>query len=277
MTQFYDLHCHSTASDGALSPTDLVKRAVENGVATLALTDHDTTAGLFEAQTCANSAGINLINGIEISAQWEKLGIHIVGLNINPENDALRNVITQLHIMRMERAEKISQKLAKKGIPNALESIQKVATNEMITRVHFANFLVSHAHVSTISEAFDRYLGDGKVAYVSTIWTPLETAIQAICGAGGVAVLAHPLRYKLTATRMRKLLSTFKNAGGQAIEVVTGRYNPDEMRVLANYAEQFELAGSVGSDFHSPTNQWLELGRLADLPENVKPVWELWQ
>ena len=277
MTQLYDLHCHSTASDGTLSPTDLVKRAAENGVTTLAVTDHDTTLGLVEAQTCANSLGIHLINGIEISAQWEKLGIHIVGLNIQPENDALQNIISQLHDMRTERAEKISQKLAKKGIPNALESVQKVASNEMITRVHFANFLVSQAHVSSVSEAFDRYLGDGKVAYVSTVWTPLETAVQAIRTAGGIAVLAHPLRYKLTATRLKKLLSLFKNAGGQGMEVVTGRYNPDEMRVLANHALQFELAGSVGSDFHSPTNQWLELGKLAPLPEKVKPVWELWE
>lgn len=277
MIQLYDLHCHSTASDGALSPTDLIKRAVDNGVTTLALTDHDTTIGLLEAQNSANSLGLTLINGIEISAQWEKLGIHIVGLNISPEHETLQEIIMQLHVMRTERAEKISQKLAKKGILNALESVQKVAANEMITRVHFANFLVSQAHVATVSEAFDRYLGDGKVAYVSTIWTPLETAVQAIHAAGGVAVLAHPLRYKLTATRMKKLLSAFKEAGGKGMEVVTGRYNPDEMRVLANFATQFDLAGSVGSDFHSPENQWLELGRLAPLPEKVKPVWELWQ
>lgn len=276
MSQLYDLHCHSTASDGALSPTDLIKRATNNGVTTLALTDHDTTAGLLEAQNSANNVGLTLINGIEISAQWEKLGIHIVGLNISPEHEALQRIITQLHEMRTERAEKISQKLAKKGILNALESVQKVAVNEMITRVHFANFLVSQAHVATISEAFERYLGDGKVAYVSTTWTPLEIAVQAIQAAGGVAVLAHPLRYKLTATRMKKLLSVFKNAGGQGMEVVTGRYNPDEMRILANFATQFEFAGSVGSDFHSPENQWLELGRLAPLPEKVKPVWELW-
>lgn len=276
MTQLYDLHCHSTASDGALSPTDLVKRAAENHVTTLALTDHDTTKGLWEARTSANLLDINLINGIEISSQWEKLGVHIVGLNINPENESLQNIITQLHIMRTERAEKISQKLAKKGIPNALENVQKMATNDMITRVHFANFLVAQAYVSSISEAFDRYLGDGKAAYVSTIWTPLEIAVQTIYAAGGIAVLAHPLRYKLTATRMKKLLNTFKDVGGQAIEVVTGRYNPDEMRVLANYATQFNFAGSVGSDFHNPINPWLELGKLAPLPEKIKPVWELW-
>ena len=277
MTQIYDLHCHSTASDGALSPTELLNRAAENAVTTFALTDHDTTAGLAEAKNCANELNINFINGIELSAQWEKIGVHIVGLNIEPQHDALQKVIAELHIMRIERAEKIAQKLAKKGIPDALEFVQKSVTNETITRVHFANFLVSQAYVSTVSEAFDRYLGDGKSAYVSTTWTPLENAIQAIREAGGIPIVAHPLRYKLTATRMKKLLGAFKNAGGLAIEVVTGRYNPDEMRILSNYANQFELAASVGSDFHSPENVWIELGRVAPLPNNVKPVWELWQ
>ncbi len=277
MTQIYDLHCHSTASDGALSPTELLNRAAENAVTTFALTDHDTTAGLAEAKNRADELNINFINGIELSAQWEKIGVHIVGLNIEPQHDALQKVIAELHIMRIERAEKIAQKLAKKGIPDALAFVQKTVTNETITRVHFANFLVSQAYVSTISEAFDRYLGDGKSAYVSTTWTPLENAIQAIRDAGGIPIVAHPLRYKLTATRMKKLLGAFKNAGGLAIEVVTGRYNPDEMRILSNYANQFELAASVGSDFHSPENVWIELGRVAPLPNNVKPVWELWQ
>ena len=277
MTQIYDLHCHSTASDGALSPTELLNRAAENAVTTFALTDHDTTAGLAEAKNRADELNINFINGIELSAQWEKIGVHIVGLNIEPQHDALQKVIAELHIMRIERAEKIAQKLAKKGIPDALAFVQKTVTNETITRVHFANFLVSQAYVSTISVAFDRYLGDGKSAYVSTTWTPLENAIQAIRDAGGIPIVAHPLRYKLTATRMKKLLGAFKNAGGLAIEVVTGRYNPDEMRILSNYANQFELAASVGSDFHSPENVWIELGRVAPLPNNVKPVWELWQ
>lgn len=277
MTQLYDLHCHSNASDGSLSPSDVVRRAAENGVTTLALTDHDTTSGLDEAQRCAKELSVNFINGIEISAQWEKLSVHIVGLNIDPQHEALQNTIVQLHNMRTERAEKIAQKLAKKGIFDALSAVQKIACNEMITRVHFANFLVSQAHVSSVSEAFDRYLGDGKTAYVSTAWIPLELAVQSIIDASGIAVLAHPLRYKLTASRMKKLLGAFKNAGGQGMEVVTGRYNPDEIRVLANYATQFELAGSAGSDFHSPTNSWLELGKLAELPVTVKPVWRLWQ
>lgn len=277
MTELYDLHCHSTTSDGDLSPTELVKRAAENGVTNLALTDHDTTDGLAEAKLCATELNINLINGIEISTQWEKQCLHIVGLNIDPTHEALQKIIHEAKIMRQERAEKIALKLEKKGVSGAMDFVRNSPIEGMITRSHFAHFLVSQFHVSTLQEAFDRYLGDGKSAYVSTTWNPLESSVQAIRAAGGIPVVAHPLRYKLTATRMKKMLGAFKNAGGLGMEIVTGRYNPDEMRILANYANQFELAGSMGSDFHSPENQWIELGRLAALPASVKPVWELWQ
>jgi hypothetical protein len=275
ISQVYDLHCHSNTSDGTLSPDELVTRAAERGVTTLALTDHDSISGLEQARICAQKLGIQFINGIEISAQWEKQCLHIVGLNIDPQHESIENITLNLDKMRNERAEKISQKLAKKGIHGALEFVQKVVGDGMITRTHFANFLVAHCHADTQQQAFDRFLGDGKVAFVSTTWTPFDVAIKSIVDAGGIAVLAHPLRYKLTASRMKKLLAAFKAAGGQAMEVVTGRYNPDEIRILGNYANQFELAGSVGSDFHSPANQWIELGRLAPLPAGVKPVWEL--
>ena len=277
MTELYDLHCHSTASDGDLSPTELVKRAAENDVTNLAVTDHDTTDGLAEAKICATELNINLINGIEISTQWEKQCLHIVGLNIDPTHEDLQKIIHEAKSMRQERAEKIALKLEKKGVSGAMDFVRNSPIEGMITRSHFAHFLVSQFHVSTLQEAFDRYLGDGKSAYVSTTWNPLESSVEAIRAAGGVPVVAHPLRYKLTATRMKKMLGAFKNAGGLGMEIVTGRYNPDEMRILANYANQFELAGSMGSDFHSPENQWIELGRLAPLPASVKPVWELWQ
>jgi predicted metal-dependent phosphoesterase TrpH len=202
--------------------------------------------------------------------------LHIVGLNINPFDDVLSNLIRHLQTIRQQRAEKIAEKLAKKGIDGAYEAVQRAAGDGMITRTHFADFLVSRFHVNTHQDAFDRYLGEGKVAYVSTIWTPLDVCVKSIKAAGGFAVIAHPLRYKLTATRMKKLLTAFKQLGGDGIEIVTGRYNSDEIRVLATYAKQFELAGSVGSDFHDPSNQWLELGRLAPLPTTVQPIWELW-
>ena len=275
MTETYDLHSHSNASDGALSPTELVQRAHEHGVTSLALTDHDTVAGLSEAQTAATAAGIELIPGIELSTSWQNKCFHIVGLGIDPAYPPLAEATRNLQIMRSERAEKIAEKLEKKRIPGALAAVKKAAGDGMITRTHFADFLLSQFHVSTQQEAFDRYLGAGKDAYVATIWAEMELAVNWITGSGGVAVLAHPLRYKLTASWMRRLLAAFKEAGGLGIEVVTGRYNSDEIKLVAGYAKRFELAGSVGSDFHSPANQWVELGRLAPLPENITPVWEL--
>ena len=275
MTERYDLHCHSTASDGALSPSALVYRAHQQGVSVLALTDHDTTMGLSQARSCAADLGIHLINGIELSASWQNKCLHIIGLGIDPDYEPLATATAQLRTSRLERAVKIAEKLEKKRITGALVGVQKAAGDGMITRSHFANFLLSQFHVSTQQEAFDRYLGKGKPAYVSTTWAEMALAIQWITQSGGVAVLAHPLRYQLTASWMKRLLAAFKDAGGQGIEVITGRTNPDEIKLLANYASSFGLAGSVGSDFHNPVNPWLELGRLAPLPETVQPVWEL--
>ena len=275
MTEHYDLHCHSTASDGALSPSALVYRAHQQGVSVLALTDHDTTMGLSQARSCAADLGLCLINGIELSASWQNKCLHIIGLGIDPDYEPLATATAQLRTSRLERAVKIAEKLEKKRITGALVGVQKAAGDGMITRSHFANFLLSQFHVSTQQEAFDRYLGKGKPAYVSTTWAEMALAIQWITQSGGVAVLAHPLRYQLTASWMKRLLGAFKDAGGQGIEVITGRTNPDEIKLLANYASSFGLAGSVGSDFHNPVNPWLELGRLAPLPETVQPVWEL--
>lgn len=277
MPENYDLHCHSTASDGALSPTELVRRAHEYGVTSLALTDHDTVAGLNEAQTAASAIGVKLIPGIELSTSWQNKCFHIVGLDINPDYPPLALATHNLQIMRMERAEKIAQKLEKKNIPGALAAVKKTVGDGMITRTHFADFLVAGFHVSTSQEAFDRYLGAGKSAFVPTAWSDMELAISWITQSGGIAVLAHPLRYKLTGSWINRLLAAFKEAGGLGIEVVTGRYNNDEIQVVANYAARFGLVGSVASDFHSPENQWVELGRLAPLPKNIKPVWELFK
>ncbi len=275
MTELYDLHCHSTASDGALSPTELVQRAYQQGVTSLALTDHDTTTGLPEARLCAAATGIKLIAGIELSTNWQNKCFHIIGLGIDPDYEPLAQATRSLQSIRLERAEKIALKLEKKHIPGALEAVKKAAGDGMITRTHFADFLLSQNHVSTQQEAFDRYLAKGKPAYVSTSWAELELAVDWITGSGGIAVLAHPLRYKLTANWMKRLLTVFKDAGGQGIEVITARNNADEIRLVANYAARYDLAGSVGSDFHSAVNQWVELGRLAPLPRNIKPVWEL--
>ena len=275
MTELYDLHCHSTASDGALSPTELVQRAHQQSVAALALTDHDTTTGLIEARLCADAIGINFISGIELSTNWQNQCFHIVGLGIDPNYAPLAEATHNLQSMRLERAEQMALKLEKKRIPGAFEAVKKAAAEGMITRTHFADFLLSQNYVSTQQEAFDRYLAKGKPAYVSTPWADLKLAVSWITEAGGVAVLAHPLRYKLTANWMKRLLNEFKSAGGQGIEVITSRMNPDEIRLAADYAMRFDLVGSVGSDFHNTSNPYVELGRLAPLPDNIKPIWEL--
>jgi 3',5'-nucleoside bisphosphate phosphatase len=275
MTEKYDLHCHSNVSDGVLSPTELVQRAHEHGVTALALTDHDTTAGVVEAKEAAAQTGVKLIAGIELSASWKDKTFHIVGLGIDPDYPPLLEATRHLQVIRLERAGQIAAKLEKKRIPGAFEAVTKAAEDSMITRTHFADFLVSHFHVSSQQDAFDRYLAKGKPAYVATVWAEMELAVNWITQSGGIAVLAHPLRYRLTASWMKRLLTAFKQAGGQGIEVVTGRCNADEIKLAAKYANDFELAGSVGSDFHSPANQWVELGRLAPLPANIRPVWEL--
>lgn len=271
----YDLHCHSSFSDGALTPSEVILRAKEQGVTTLALTDHDTVAGLAEAQQAAEQQALDFIPGIELSCLWSNKTFHVLGLNIDPSNAEILTGTQQLQEIRLERAKKIADKLAKNKIPGAFAAVQVAAGVGMITRPHFANFLLENNHVSSIQNAFDRYLGQGKSAFVNTQWVEMENAIHWINSAGGVAVVAHPMRYKLTASWMRRFLSAFKEMGGQGIEVITARSNPDEIRRTIHFAQQFELYGSVGSDFHTPKNQWVELGRLASLPINIKPVWEL--
>ncbi|MGZ4959749.1 MAG: PHP domain-containing protein [Methylomonas sp.] len=275
MAEKYDLHCHSTASDGALSPSELVLRAHRQGVTVLALTDHDTVAGLNEARQASVKLGLRLINGIELSASYQSQCLHIVGLNIDPEHPVLANGIAEQQTIREQRAKKIADKLEKKRIPGAYEAVSLAAGNGEITRSHFADFLLANRYVATQQEAFDRYLSKGKPAYVPTLWAELEDVVGWIKAAGGIGVVAHPMRYKLSAKFMNRALAAFKKAGGQGIEVVTGRASEDEIRFSRQYAEKHQLYASVGSDFHSPDNQWIELGRLADLAGDIRPVWEL--
>lgn len=275
MEQKYDLHCHSSFSDGELTPDMLIARAIEQGVTTLALTDHDTLAGLSSAQQAAERHNLNFIPGVELSCLWNKKTFHILGLNIDPANKQLQAGTLQLQNIRLERAKKIAIKLEKNKIPGAFEAVLADAGKGMITRPHFAYYLLRNNYVSSMQDAFDRYLALGKPAFVSTQWVELENAINWIKAAGGIAVVAHPMRYNLTASWMRRFLQAFKDMGGQAIEVITARSSPDEIRRTIQFAKQYELYGSVGSDFHSSTNQWVELGRLAPLPINIKPVWQL--
>lgn len=275
MRDKYDLHCHSTASDGALAPAEVVRRAHLQGVTALALTDHDTTAGLREAAQAAGDCGIRFIPGIELSAIYANQCLHIIGLNIDAEQPMLIEGLANQQVLRELRALKMAEKLQKKGIAGAYEAVTQAAGDGEITRSHFADFLVAHGYVATQQDAFDRYLSKGKPAFVPTQWASLDDVVGWIRAAGGVAVLAHPLRYKLSFKWMNKALAAFKQAGGQGVEVVTGRASVDDIRLSLQFVRKHQLLASVGSDFHTPENQWVELGRLAPLPEEAEPVWSL--
>ena len=272
----YDLHCHSTSSDGELSPTALVQHAARQGVQVMALTDHDVTDGLAEAAAEAEKLGIGFITGVEISVTWQKHLIHIVGLNFDPANEALQQGLAGLRQKRQTRGDEIAQKLAKLGIEDALAGAQGYANGEILSRTHFAKFLVESGRVKTFQAAFDRYLATGKPAYAACEWCTLEEALGWIQGAGGVAVIAHPARYKLSATKLRALIGDFKALGGQGFEVISGSQGVQDNHNMADYARRHELQASVGSDYHGPSQTWLGMGRIGALPEGLVPVWHDW-
>ncbi|WP_410678500.1 RNase RNM [Avibacterium paragallinarum] len=272
MTQIYDLHCHSTASDGVLSPSEVVQRAYEQQVSVLALTDHDSISGLDEAQAQADRLGMRLINGVEISTQWENRAIHIVGLDFEKTHPKMTALLQQQAEKRLERAVKIGEKLAKIGVENAFEGAKKFTQGE-VTRAHYARYLVEIGKVSNINQAFKKYLSQGKSAYVKAEWVDIPTAIEIIHQAGGQAVLAHPLRYTLTTKWIKKLIADFAQSGGDAIEVAGCGQTKDQRLLLARWAVEQGLYGSVGSDFHFPCG-WIELGRSLHLPETIPPIWQ---
>lgn len=273
MHQTHDLHAHSTASDGVLSPTDVVRRARRQGVEVLALTDHDTTAGLAEAHAAARERGMRLVPGVEVSVTWRSGTVHIVGLMIDAQDARLQAGLAQLRRHREGRAEQIDRRLARAGIPNALAGARELAGTAAVTRTHFARHLLRAGHASNMREVFQRFLGRGKPGFVSGTWCTLDEAVGWIRGAGGHAVIAHPTRYKFTATRLRRLFDDFRECGGTAIEVVSGAQGHGEVLQLAEYAQRYEFLGSQGSDFHAPDTPWAELGRFRSLPPGCAPVW----
>jgi len=273
----YDLHCHSTASDGSLSATAVVERAVAHGVDVLALTDHDVLDGLEEAGIAARRCGIALVNGVEISVTWASRVIHIVGLGIDPRTPELIEGLQALRRQREWRAEEIGQRLAKAGIHGATAGARRLAGGRIVSRTHFAQFLVEQGVVSDFQSAFRRYLKQGRPAYVHCDWVALEEALAWITASGGQAVIAHPARYNLSRTRLQALVADFISAGGCALEVVTSSHNPAECRQMAQLASHYDLLSSAGSDFHTPDQGWAELGRVASLPAGCTPVWHDWR
>ena len=268
-----DLHTHSTCSDGALSPAELMGQAATAGVEVLALTDHDTVAGLDEAQRSAQTLGLTLVPGVEISAGWRSQAIHVLGLWIDPTSPELRGMLHAQGDLRRVRMRKICARLEKLKLPGA-ELLAAVERHPGLpTRAHLAAALVSGGHVDTAEAAFRKYLSKGKTAHVASEWPALETVVGWIRAAGGVASLAHPTRYALSAGARRRLLTDFAAAGGTCLEVVTGANGAQHAESCAVLAVNHGLLGSVGSDFHSPQAAWNPLGRSLKLPDCVTPVW----
>ena len=273
MQPIYDLHCHSIASDGSLPPAALVEKALAQNIHTLALTDHDVTDGLAEAGLAAQQGGLNFVPGIEISVTWRHQTIHIVGLHIDAEDATLQAGLTKLREFRDWRGEEIGRRLAKSGIEGAYAGASALAQGAILSRTHFAKFLVEAGHARDMREVFKRYLVHNKPGHVPGNWASLEEAVSWITCSGGQAVIAHPARYKLTATKLRYLISDFKEAGGVGFEVVSGTHSKDEIQHMARLANQFELLASSGSDYHGANNVYLELGRIPPLPESCTPIW----
>ncbi|HHK8870632.1 TPA: RNase AM [Escherichia coli] len=274
----YDLHSHTTASDGCLTPEALVHRAVEMRVGTLAITDHDTTAAIAPAREEISRSGLalNLIPGVEISTVWENHEIHIVGLNIDITHPLMCEFLAQQTERRNQRAQLIAERLEKAQIPGALEGAQRLAQGGAVTRGHFARFLVECGKASSMADVFKKYLARGKTGYVPPQWCTIEQAIDVIHHSGGKAVLAHPGRYNLSAKWLKRLVAHFAEHHGDAMEVAQCQQSPNERTQLATLARQHHLWASQGSDFHQPC-PWIELGRKLWLPAGVKGVWQLWE
>jgi 3',5'-nucleoside bisphosphate phosphatase len=268
-----DLHTHSNCSDGALTPDDLVTRAAAAGVQVLALTDHDTVAGLEQAHRSAFPLKLHLVPGVEISASWRAQSIHVLGLWVDPASAELCSALATQGERRSDRMRRICARLEKQGLPGSelLAAVQ--ASPGVPTRMHLANALVAGGHVDSADHAFRKYLGAGKSAHVAPEWPNLGIVVGWIHAAGGIASLAHPARYSLSSGARRQLIGDFVAAGGAALEVVSGANGAQHVDAVSALAVKFGLSGSVGSDFHDPKHTWNPLGRSLKLPDCVRPVW----
>lgn len=271
-----DLHCHSIVSDGTLSPEALAERAKANGVELWSLTDHDELGGQHRAIEAAQALGLPYLTGAEISVTFANVTVHIVGLGMDPTDEALVRGLQATRGGREQRAREMGEGLAKVGIKDAFDgALRYVGNPDLISRSHFARHLVDSGVCKDISEVFRKFLTEGKPGFVPHRWAGLGDAVRWITGAGGVAVIAHPGRYKFTPTEEYALFTEFKQHGGQAVEVVTGAHSTAEYAKYAGFCAEFGLAASRGSDFHSPDESHTDLGKLPDLPGSVTPVWSL--
>jgi len=270
-----DLHCHSVVSDGTLTPEQLAARAKANGVELWALTDHDEVGGQDRALAAAQANGMKYLTGVEISITFANKTVHIVGLGFDAHDEQLKQGLHQTRGGRGERAKEMSDGLAKVGIHGAYEGALKYAGNhELISRTHFARFLVESGVCQDTHDVFRRFLTEGNPGFVPHSWASLKNAVQWIVQAKGMAVIAHPARYGFTPNEEFALFTEFKNHGGQGVEVVTGSHTPAEYVTYADMAKEFDLFASRGSDFHSPSESRIDLGTLPWLPGQLTPVWE---
>lgn len=276
-----DLHSHTNCSDGGLSPQSLIDRAQNYQIDVLAITDHDTVAALDIADSYIEEKNVplKLIHGIEISTAWQGFEIHIVGLNIDKNNSDLIELIVAQQAARELRATTMGEKLAKCGFPDIYNDAKALAGEGSITRAHFAKVLYQQGHVSNMQQAFDKYIGKkgskGQRAYVKPNWCSIEEAVRVIHAAGGSAVMAHPIRYDLSAKWLRRLIIDFNDANGDGLEVVLPQMSPEQRKRMLEYCLEYDLHASMGSDFHYPS-KWSDLGRNLTMPVGAKPVWALW-
>jgi len=272
-----DLHCHSTVSDGTLSPRAVAERAHAGGVKLWSLTDHDELGGQVEARAAAAELGMDYVSGVEVSVTWAGQTVHIVGLRVDPFNPVLVDGLAETRSGRARRARDMGDALAAIGIPGAYEgALRYVGNPDLISRTHFARWLVDEGRCATIADVFGEYLAEGRPGYVGHRWASLEDAVTWIRAAGGIPVIAHPGRYRYTDTQHDAFFDTFTQLGGAAVEVVTGSHTPDQYRRYAEVARHYGLLASRGSDFHGPGEGRVELGALPPLPPGLTPVWHDW-
>ncbi|RPJ67659.1 PHP domain-containing protein [Alteromonas sediminis] len=272
-----DLHSHTTASDGQLTPTELMLRADTMQVDMIAITDHDTVSGIEEAEQAIvdHRLKVSLISGIELSTQWKSFGIHIVGLNLNVNEPTFLRGVAAQKAVRQNRANKIAEKLARTGFSDILPQAQALAGKGEITRAHFARALVTHHGLGTMDNAFKRFMGKGKVGDVKGEWLSIAEAVKLIHAAGGQAVLAHPLKYEMSTKWLRRLIAHFAEVNGDAVEVAGPGVSGQSQQLIHEIVASEKLKGSVGSDFHNP-GRWTELGRFQQILPSVTPLWHDW-
>jgi len=272
-----DLHCHSTISDGTLTPEEVAQRAHAAGVDVWALTDHDEIDGVARARSAARALGMRHVGGVEISVTWAGKTVHIVGLQIDDTNAILKQGLIETRTGRQARGRAIAAELATVGIADAYEGALKfVANPDMMSRTHFARYIVELGICRDIPDVFNHYLSEGKAGYILHSWAKLSDAVVWIRGAGGIAVIAHPGRYQFNDVAFGAFFDEFKQLGGTAIEVVTGSHTPDQYPYYAQVANRYGFLASRGSDFHGPLESRIDFGVLPPLPANVKPVWHDW-